>query len=118
MTLFGLSPWFLTTIASAYFTDDSGHFNAMKYMLFLAALTVFVHLVGTFALNGPTTNIPQSNSVDEHSPLISGESESSVVQGSMPERHIPLKDPSFWFLGLLCFCTLGSVSNYVLKVPR
>jgi hypothetical protein len=122
MGLFGLSPMFLTTIASAYFTDDSG-LRATKYMLFLATLTFFVHLIGTFTLNGPnrneTMNMSPSDFVDENSSLISSEFNSSIVQGShVPERHFPLKDPSFWLLALLCFCTLGSVSNYVHKILR
>lgn len=121
MGLFGLSPMFLTTIASAYFTDDSG-LRATTYMLFLATLTFFVHLIGTFTLNGPnrneTMNMSPSDFVNENSSLISSESNSSIVQGShVPERHFPFNDLSFWLLALLCFCTLGSVSNYVYKVP-
>ncbi len=121
MALFGLSPLFLTAIASSYFTNDSGDLNATKYMLFLATLTGFVYLIGTLSLNGPnrTANKSQSNSelADENSSLMPRESNSSRERSSHAhERRYPVKDLSFWLLALFCFCTLGSVSLYVHKL--
>jgi hypothetical protein len=115
MALFGLSPLFLTAIASSYFTNDSGDLNATKYMLFLATLTGFVYLIGTLSLNGPTrtANKWQSNSelVDENSSLLPRESSPSREGSSHAHgQRYPLKDLSFWLLALFCFCTLGSVS--------
>ena len=123
MALFGLSPLFLTAIASSCFTSDSGDLSATKYMLFLATLTGFVYLFGTLTLNGPNraTNKSQSNSelVDENSSLISRESNLSGERSSHAhERRYPLKDLSFWLLAFFCFCTLGSVSLYVHKLPH
>jgi len=54
MALFGLSPLFLTTIATKWFTDDLATLDPVKYMSFLAALTGTVHLAGALALKGLT----------------------------------------------------------------
>ncbi|KAK2467003.1 hypothetical protein APHAL10511_001261 [Amanita phalloides] len=124
MALFGLSPLFLTSIASKFFTDESGNLGATSYMLFLAVLTGSVYLVGAFTLNGPTygtndrtTGQPITRTIDENSSLLSTTSDNLVLSGAhVPNQRFPWLDPSFWCLFLFCLCTLGAAEMVISNV--
>ncbi|KAF8636738.1 hypothetical protein AX17_003541 [Amanita inopinata Kibby_2008] len=119
MALFGLSPLFLTMIASRYFTDEVGDLNAVRYMIFLAVFSGFVHLLGAFALNDihwfrqltrpRTLSECESECISETSALLARRPSSTLLRGaSASGEGLPVKDSSFWLLCAFCFCTLGA----------
>lgn len=127
MTFFGLSPLFLSILASRYFTDPSTGLNVTHFMTFLAFASGITHLIGAFTLRIPTSqsevalesdSIVSSNdeesSTDERQPLLRNKIPHPDVQavradGGSSVLHL-LRDPSFWSLVFMVLMILGSVS--------
>jgi hypothetical protein len=130
MALFGLSPLFLSLLASKYFTDPSTGLNVTHFLFFLALTSGIIHLVGAFILHFPkshkvtsasecapstvATSYDEECSVDECQPLLINEVPQSNVQAMSVDEGGSilrlLKDPHFWLLALISLIILGSVS--------
>lgn len=130
MALFGLSPLFLSVIASNYFTSDDGTLEVTRFVTFMAILTGVVHVLG--AINLRTPQIAQVEALDssdiqddeesvfeqpadERSPLIAPNKKSNVQVSVVPVESKQtvmdlLKDPYFWILAFLVMVCLGTVS--------
>lgn len=116
MALFGLSPLFLSLIASAYFTDtSSGLLNVSRYKGFLAILTGVVYLSGAYSLRGLAGNASYSKrdqeteEPNEDTILLPRRADSeSQVDGSV---FTLLKDKNFWLLAVFCAFLFGAVST-------
>ena len=122
MALFGLSPLFLSVVASNYFTDaQTKTLNVSHFMLFLAILTTTVYLLGAVNLRNI---IPDSYSAPER--LSSSDVEEDVREEDVREttallpKPTPTSDPTvaellrsqdFWLLMVFCILTLGAVSG-------
>lgn len=115
MALFGISPLFLSVIASAYFTDgSSGLLNVSQYKAFLAILTGVVLLSGGWTLRGLASSASQ--------PLHDQETEGHLNENTalLPQRNdnesevddsvlALLRDKNFWFLAVFCAFSFGAV---------
>jgi hypothetical protein len=130
MALFGLSPLFLSVLASRYFTSPYTGLNVTYFLSFLALASGIIHLVGAFNLRFPksqhqvasvsesapaslATSFDEECSVDESQPLLINEVSRSDTQATPDEGGTILqlfKDPHFWLLGLFTLIILGSVS--------
>lgn len=130
MALFGLSPLFLSLIASNYFTSADGALEVTRFVTFMAILTGVVHVFG--AINLRTPQITQVEALDtsdiqddeesvleqpsnERSPLIAPNKKSNVQVTVVPVETKQtvmdlLKDPYFWILAFLVMVCLGTVS--------
>ncbi|KAI0273667.1 MFS general substrate transporter [Gloeopeniophorella convolvens] len=140
MALFGLSPLFLSLVASKYFMNSSGGLNVTQFVLFLAVSSGIVHLVGAINLRVPepqpetmliVERVPLSDeesSIDERQPLLPNKAAQVGVQViPVDEGNSVLelfKDPYFWLLGLVVLFTLGScemvisnIGSIVLSLP-
>ena len=130
MALFGLSPLFLSLLASMFFTTEANGLDVTRFVSFMAILAGVVHIIGAINLRTPTEvsvnraeaedsrrdeeNNPAGNS-DERTPLIRNKSRPSVQVSITPVEHEQtvaelLKDPYFWMLGFCTLICLGSVS--------
>jgi hypothetical protein len=121
MALFGLSPLFLSLIASNFFTDRDTGLDVTSFLQFMAMFAGVVHLIGAFTLRTPPlavepkvsrrSDTEQSLEQNEHTALLSeirspGE---SVTEG---DSVLDLfRDTSFWVLTMVTLITLGSVSH-------
>jgi len=117
MALFGLSPLFLSVVASNYFTDPHTRtLNVSHFMLFLAILTTTVYLLGAVNLR---TIVPDSGSAPER--LLSSDVEDNIRETTvLLPKPTPTSDPTvadllrgqdFWLLMVFCILTLGAVSG-------
>ena len=132
MSLFGLSPLFLSLLATTFFTSEDGELNVTGFMAFMAILAGVVHLIGAFNLRTPEiqtakpepTETPSEldvenevgGSSDERTPLIRSKSQSvaevTVITVEQEQTvYDLLKDPSFWLLAVSTLICLGSVSS-------
>jgi hypothetical protein len=127
MTLFGLSPLFLSLLASRYFTDPNTGLNVTNFVVFLAFASGIIHLIGAFTLRIPTS---QCEIASESTSFVSGNDEESSTDERQPlfpnktprtDVHVVhvdegssvlhlFRDPSFWSLAFIILILLGSVS--------
>jgi hypothetical protein len=120
MALFGLSPLFLSLIASEGFTSPTAGLDVTRFLKFVAMLTGSTHLIGAFTLRTPAIRgdflIPSQpdseQEVNERSSLLPG----SMVEGkpAQPNHGSVVKlfsDPCFWILAMILVVALGSVSR-------
>ena len=129
MALFGLSPLFLSVLASAFFTSEDNVFDVTRFVTFLAILTGVVHIIGALTLKTPSIAKAEEFSQDEASrdeentsgqnsertPLIAPKNRQNVQITIVPVEHEQnvfdlLKDLHFWLLALIVLVGLGSVS--------
>ncbi|TFK42691.1 major facilitator superfamily domain-containing protein [Crucibulum laeve] len=132
LALFGLSPLFLSFIASTFFTDPtSGLLIVSQYMAFLAVMTGCVNIFGVFALkcipgvpNDKVSHPPQVDAEahlpEDTTPLLPPKSNKIVDSSSLGL----LKDTNFWLLAIFCVITLGAsemiisnIGTIVLSLP-
>ncbi|KAJ3726085.1 major facilitator superfamily domain-containing protein [Lentinula raphanica] len=119
MSLFGLSPLFLSYIAGKFFSDPSADsLDVTHFLQFLAIATGVVHLFGAYALTVPSTDSnvspPLSSNADtndtpnERSPLLDDENPSScAVDPRDGSAFQLLQDINFWLLALYMVMILG-----------
>lgn len=127
MALYGLSPLFLTFLASTFFTDLSTGLDIPRFLNFLALTSGTIHLLGAFNMRlykpqhmAPSTPASASTSdeersVDEREPLLTNKpyrSDSQITPVGEGRSVIELfKDSHFWLLALVALIILGSVSR-------
>ncbi|KAJ7632507.1 MFS general substrate transporter [Roridomyces roridus] len=118
--IYGLSPVLLSTVASTWFTDVDG-LDLVRFLAALAIVSGSVHLIGAFNLRKipPPVPSPERDETDETTPLIA--TDSSAVSRSVLDLT---KDPQFWVLFVVLFCSLGpcemiisNVGSIVLSLP-
>jgi hypothetical protein len=129
MTFFGLSPLFLSLLASRYFTDPITGLDVTHFMIFLAFASGITHLIGAFTLRIPTSQCEvasasesdsvvsrndEESSTDERQPLLPNIPPRSDVQAVHADEGSSVlylfRDPSFWSLAFIVLIILGSVS--------
>lgn len=129
MAFFGLSPLFLSLLASRFFTDPTTGLNVTRFMFFLAFASGITHLIGAFTLRIPTSQCgvasksdgvapvascdEEQSSIDERQPLLPKTPRSGVQAVDANEGSSVLhlfRDPCFWSLAFVVLIILGSVS--------
>ncbi|KAJ7740720.1 MFS general substrate transporter [Mycena maculata] len=123
MALFGLSPLFLSFVASTFFTDgDDTSLNLVGFLAFLAILSAVVHIIGASNLRVPIpiTLPSQDEEADETSALLPKRTNRSASSSVLDL----VRDPYFWVLFMLLFVTIGpcemvisNVGTIVLSLP-
>ncbi|KAJ7470654.1 MFS general substrate transporter [Mycena latifolia] len=122
MALFGLSPLFLSFVASSFFTNGVDKpIDLVKFLVFLAILSGVVHIIGAMNLRVPNNPLPivVPSEADETTALL--QDTRSTESGSALDL---LRDPYFWVLFVLLSVTLGpcemimsNVGTIVLSLP-
>ncbi|KAF9069867.1 major facilitator superfamily domain-containing protein [Rhodocollybia butyracea] len=126
MALFGLSPLFLSYIASKFFSDSStGVLNISQFLQFLAMSTGVVNLAGAFTLVIPSSATTSStsnssatnNDANEQSPLINRETAPDCMQDPRDNSTLEfLRDPYFWILAFYMVMILGACEMIISNV--
>ena len=133
MTLFGLSPLFLSLLASRYFTDSSMGLDVTHFLCFLAVASGITHLVGAFTLHiskplcnttsisEDATSCDEESSIDERRPLLRNKAPLSSMRAIPSDEGTSVlylfRDPYFWLLALVMLIILGSVSYLIATSP-
>ncbi|KAJ3925306.1 MAG: major facilitator superfamily domain-containing protein [Lentinula lateritia] len=133
MSMFGLSPLFLSYVAGRFFSDTStGSLDVTRFLLFLAISTGIVHLAGALVLTVPsTTTSPSSSTLETDS--ISNERSRLLDRGQSPHCTSDprdssalelLRDSNFWLLALymvmilgVCEMIMSNVGTIALSLP-
>ncbi|KAI9065126.1 MFS general substrate transporter [Trametes sanguinea] len=142
MSIFGLSPFFLSLVASRYFTPPGQTLDVANFFTFMAVLTGCAHVVSTLIFH--TTSMPQESLTGSESPSTSAlagtsdsadaleEAEPLLADNSSPKPKDPatvhvvpvqepqhgstldlLKDPYFWVLCVWMLLVVGSAEMVV-----
>ncbi|KAI0780778.1 MFS general substrate transporter [Trametes elegans] len=140
MSIFGLSPFFLSVVASRYFTPPGQTLNISAFFTFMAVLTGSVHLISTliFRANPVPSAAPADDERRESDAEaldalddMEGEAEPLLREGSPKPKDpasvhiIPIeepqhgstldlfKDPYFWVLALWMLLIVGAAEMVV-----
>ncbi|OCH95034.1 MFS general substrate transporter [Obba rivulosa] len=134
MALFGLSPLFLSAIASGLFTDADGVLYMTRFFAFMAVLTGVVHLFGALTLPGPTPNSKTAPATSNPQELLDEDAEDSdEVDPLLPPTNKPqtavnvvsvqepqhgttadlLKDAHFWLLAVIVALIVGAAEMVI-----
>ncbi|KAI0314268.1 MFS general substrate transporter [Amylostereum chailletii] len=143
MALFGLSPLFLSLLASRFFTDSQTGLDVTHFLTFLALLSGAVHLIGAFLLRVPSKEAPGIFQEDEEgpsstdhtrapSPSSTASSERQPLLSKSPQVDVEIvevlasepdgtlldlaKDPYFWLLAMVTFCVLGACEMIISNI--
>ncbi|KAF9453242.1 MFS general substrate transporter [Macrolepiota fuliginosa MF-IS2] len=120
MALFGLSPLFLTSVASNWFTNRyTGVLQVVRFTAYLAVATGVVHLMGAVAFSRAGLNSKDEHTASRDLEDYPTETTRLLPPGERPE-YIPevhvktdstlgfLKHPQLWLLVLFCICIFGA----------
>lgn len=121
MALFGLSPLFLSVLATNYFADPiTGLLNVSRYMTFLTFLTASVYTFSALVLRRAPRAADLAVDARATERVGSGEI-TPLLASDLPSIPAPhpsrvdyttwdiLKTGDFWLLVVFCFLTLGVV---------
>jgi hypothetical protein len=124
MALFGLSPLFLSVLASSFFTDPEKGLDVTRFLRLHAMVAGCIHLIGAITLRLPSVSEPkamspiddpeQTTEPDERSALLPGKPPSDVALVQVDEHNSAmdlLRDRNFWTLFLVSLVVLGSVGH-------
>ena len=116
MALFGLSPLFLSSIASSWFTNpETNALDVTKFTSFLAVLSAFVYLLGVYSLR-LDNDVEADTVAQDHESDYASVSETTSLLAKVPPPATDgtildlLKNSDFWLMVAFCICTLGAVS--------
>ncbi|KAF8552589.1 MFS general substrate transporter [Imleria badia] len=141
MALFGLSPTFLSLLASRYFSFPDGEIDVTHFLRFLAILAGCVHLLGGFTLhtippapkeesnyavittdpevpNERTSLLPNktNGNNDEHEQVqVEVVSVSESTESNESALGL-LSDRNFWAFALIVFVVLGSCETIISNI--
>jgi len=135
MAFFGLSPLFLSLLASRFFTDPTTGLNVTRFMFFLAFASGITHLIGAFTLRVPTSQCGVASksdgvapvascdevqsSIDERQPLLpkTSRSDAQAVDANEGSSVLHLfRDPCFWSLAFVVLIILGSCEMIISSI--
>ncbi|KAH0826915.1 MFS general substrate transporter [Lanmaoa asiatica] len=142
MALLGLSPTFLSILASRYFSSSNGDINIIQFLQFLAILCGCVHLVGGFTLHiipsvpeeelKSATLASDPEVPNERTTLLSNRTNGndnehdqvqddvvSVSDESKDSKNSTLdvlSDHTFWALVFIAFVVLGSCEMIISNI--
>ncbi|KIJ68880.1 hypothetical protein HYDPIDRAFT_178843 [Hydnomerulius pinastri MD-312] len=141
MALFGLSPTFLSILASQYFTDPDSGLDVTHFLQFLAILCGCVHLFGGLTLHEAVAGLAVADpeEPDERTALLPNKTNGNG-HGEVQVEVVPvvdetpqvkqsaldvLKDRNFWALAFVVAVVLGSyemiisnIGTIVLSLPH
>ncbi|KZP24743.1 MFS general substrate transporter [Athelia psychrophila] len=137
MALFGLSPLFLSFLASNFFTDPETGLNVTQFLKFLAVVTGGVYVIGAFNLRLPAIHrqgaLPvddpeQESEPDERSALLPSKPPNGIALQATPiaggSTLDLLRDYNFWIMFASIATVLGScemvmsnIGTIVLSLP-
>ncbi|KZT11258.1 MFS general substrate transporter [Laetiporus sulphureus 93-53] len=133
LAIFGMSPLFLSMVATRFFIDASANVDVTRFFTFMAVLTGIINLIGGLILPGPATEaVPkarpspddqtdynedaQVTEVNEEASLlamssIATDSSGRAILAQEPD-HVDavglLKDPYFWVLAIVVSLVVGT----------
>ncbi|KAI0673070.1 MFS general substrate transporter [Trametes maxima] len=142
MSIFGLSPFFLSLVASRYFTPSGQPLDIARFFTFMAVLTGSVHLLSTFVfranpipkepsadaeVGGRRSPSPQSvdaiSALEEAEPLLADSTpkpkdnvDVHIVPVEEPQHGSTIdlfKDPYFWVLAFWMLLVVGAAEMVV-----
>lgn len=130
MSLFGLSPLFLSLLATSFFQNGE-ELDVTGFVAFMAVLGGVVHLIGAFTLRTPDIRTANSSddesnsseadveyvasgSANERTPLLRGKTQPDTKVTIVPVDQDQtagelIRDPAFWLLAVSTLICLGSV---------
>jgi hypothetical protein len=122
MALFGLSPLFLSFLASSFFTNTDG-LDVTRFLKFMALFSGAIHLIGAIFLEtfpaeqeslSPLLSDFEQSGIDERAPLLPREARPESVRVINADGSVLdlFRDISFWVLAAVVFVVLGSVGNF------
>ncbi|KAH7889317.1 MFS general substrate transporter [Phlebopus sp. FC_14] len=141
MALFGLSPTFLSILASTYYSNPDTGLDVTRFLRFLAILCGCVHVIGAFTMR-PIEELPEpiptdaeeQAEVSERTSLLPNKTNATPDSQGAPVADAEiktqsaldvLKDRHFWALAFVVFIILGScemiisnIGTIVLSLPR
>ncbi|KAH8117341.1 MFS general substrate transporter [Phellopilus nigrolimitatus] len=127
MALFGLSPLFLSVIASTFFTSEESGLNVTQFVAFMAILAGVVHIIGAINLRTPSLTVggaksSEWQSSDERTPLIAPKGQTGTQATVIPVEHDQtvfdlLKDPAILVCLGSCEMVIGNIGTIVLSLP-
>ncbi len=106
--IFGLSPLFLSQVATKWFKTAGGEVDVVGFLTFLAIVLGLINLLGWWGLRVPTEVMVEeerSSGAEETDPLL----ENRKVLEISPELSFKqfLLQPNFWILGLVVLLLIG-----------
>ncbi|KAF8478643.1 major facilitator superfamily domain-containing protein [Russula ochroleuca] len=132
MAFFGLSPLFLSLLASTYFTDPTTGLDVTRFLMFLAIASGIVHVIGAFTLRIPTSQCgvasqpdsvvsgrDEESSIDERQPLLPQKAPRSGGQAVRADEGSVLhlfRDPYFWSLAFIILIITGSCEMIISNI--
>ena len=136
MAIFGLSPLFLSLIASSnFFTDPDTGLNVTHFLRFHAIISGCIHLIGAVFLKLPPapdvdlqrflTDDPQRDTdlePDERTVLLPGKPPNEIgtqvvaVDGEGQSALDLARDPNFWILFVVSLIILGCVNHFWISI--
>ncbi|TFK29833.1 hypothetical protein FA15DRAFT_663109 [Coprinopsis marcescibilis] len=118
MALFGLSPLFLSVIASNWFTERTTEtLDVTRFSAFLSLSTFLVYISGAFSLYinaTPTSNEGLESAAESQDYRDASEETTPLLSNQKPPIHqqqtllAVLQTSDFWLLALVCVVTLGA----------
>ncbi|KZT26282.1 MFS general substrate transporter [Neolentinus lepideus HHB14362 ss-1] len=143
MALFGLSPLFLSVIASTFFTNPDAGLQVSSYLMCLAVLVGLVNLCGAVILrsskksvqdreeSGAETSqqVQDVEEPDERAPLLPGKAPTATIDVSTVDEGATvvdlLKNRHFWVLVMItllvcgaCEMIMSNTGSIVLSLPQ
>ncbi|KAG9313344.1 MFS general substrate transporter [Chiua virens] len=119
IALFGLSPTFLSLLASRYFSSPDGEIDVANFLRFLAILCGCVHFIGGFTMH---IIPPASNDESEPTPSdpeVPNERTTLLpnkIQDPKTAYSLLLSDRNFWVLAFTMFVVLGSCEMIISNI--
>ncbi|EKM82774.1 hypothetical protein AGABI1DRAFT_111355 [Agaricus bisporus var. burnettii JB137-S8] len=117
MALFGLSPLFLTYVATNWFTNRyTGTFQVVRFTAYLAFAAGVLHLLGALSFSQAGLNSKDEHTASRDPELPPSETSQLLPRGEYtPELHAKtdstrglLTQGHFWLLILFCICVFGA----------
>jgi hypothetical protein len=120
MALFGLSPLFLTHVATNRFTDRyTNTLHVVPFTAYLAVAAGVLHLIGALSFSQAGLNSKDEHTASRDPELPASETSQLLPKNEYtPELHAKtdstwglLAQSQFWLLFLFCICVFGAVST-------
>jgi hypothetical protein len=120
MALFGLSPLFLTYVATNWFTNHyTDTLHVVRFTAYLAVTAGAFHLIGALSFSRAGLNSKDEHTASRDPDLSASETSQLLPKAEFtPELHVKtastrglLAQGQFWLLFVFCVCVFGAVST-------